>query len=310
MKKTVFFNMNQLGDLIFALPVILAAKACGEQVYCIVKSSFAPILQKAELIDGFIDKSLPFVQLVKAIKSYKFDRAILFSESPSSLLAAYISQIKERIGFDSALLSFLLTKTAQKSGVPSLFNNNRLGIAAGFANIKSGYTDIVKIPKFNIESVQNWLSQQGVNSQNTIVFSIGASKRRKDKCLPKKIWAEIIDEMSGRGFSCILSGAPYEKDDMQDLADLCVQKPKIFDAPKGILDSAALLKISRLFIGIDSGAMHLAAAVGTKCLGIFAKTDPLQIGPMPLAHHIIVQKDYIYDFKAQDIISQAVICLK
>jgi ADP-heptose:LPS heptosyltransferase len=225
-------------------------------------------------------------------------------------LAAYLSQIKERIGFNSESLRFLLTKTAQKNGVPSLFNNNRLSIAAGFENIKNDYTDIIKIPKANMESVQTWLPQQGLNPQKTVVFSTGASKRRKDKCLPNKIWAEIIDEMSSFDLSCILSGAPFEKDDMQVLADLCIQKPKIFSATQGILDSAALLKMSRLFIGIDSGAMHLAAAVGTKCLGIFAKTDPLQVGPMPLDKHIIVQKANMSDFTAKNIVASAVLDFK
>jgi ADP-heptose:LPS heptosyltransferase len=303
--------MNQLGDLLFALPVIKAAKEqSGAQIYCIVKSSLAPILQSSGVIDGFINKNQPFFKLVREIKSYDFHKAVLFSESPSSLLAAYFSQIKERIGFNSASFSFLLTKTTQKNGVPSIFNNNNLGIAAGFTNIICDYTNIIQIPKANIESVQTWLSQNGVDPKRAIIFSIGASKRRKDKCLPNKIWVEIIDEMSSFGLPCILSGAPFERDNMQVLADLCAQKPKIFSAPQGILDSAALLQMSRLFIGIDSGAMHLAAAVGTTCIGIFAKTDPWEVGPMPAPLHIVVQKNNISDFTAYDIVAPAVLELK
>jgi ADP-heptose:LPS heptosyltransferase len=45
-----------------------------------------------------------------------------------------------------------------------------------------------------------------------------------------------------------------------------------------------------MFLGIDSGAMHLAAAVGVKCIAVFVNTDPNIVGPKPLCKHTIIQK--------------------
>jgi ADP-heptose:LPS heptosyltransferase len=307
MKKIVFFNMNQLGDLLFALPIIKAAKEGGDSyIYCIVPPALASILQASGLIDGFIDKQKPFFKLIKEIRTYHFDKAILFSESPSSLLAVYFAQIRERIGFSTSSLNFLLTKKALKTGVPSLINNKRLATAADLTNIADDYTGIIKIPQNNIDEVKIWLDNNGLNHKNAIVFSTGASKKRKDKCLPNDIWVKIINSLSKKGFSCILSGAPYEKDDMDKLSAMCLTPPKIFYGQNGILDNAALLKVCRLFIGIDSGAMHLAAALSTKCIALFAKTDPNQVGPMPLLEHIIIKIDYIYLFDANEILSHII----
>lgn len=47
----------------------------------------------------------------------------------------------------------------------------------------------------------------------------------------------------------------------------------------GILESAACLARARLFIGNDSGLMHLAAAAGTPALGLFGPTDERLYGP-------------------------------
>ncbi|MDR3112983.1 MAG: hypothetical protein LBU09_01225, partial [Endomicrobium sp.] len=124
MEKTVFFHMNQLGDLLFSLPVLKAAKERGgTKIYSVVKSGLAPLLAASGLTDGFIPKETPFFELIKTLKRESFDKAVLFSESPFSLMSAFAAGIKERAGFETASLSFLLTKKAKRNGVPSIYNN-------------------------------------------------------------------------------------------------------------------------------------------------------------------------------------------
>ena len=97
MDKIIFFHMNQLGDLLFSLPVLKAAKEeLGSQNYSIISKDLAPILIASGLVGGFCDKSNYNMGL---IRKEKFNKAVLFSESPNSLLYAYFSKIKERIGF-------------------------------------------------------------------------------------------------------------------------------------------------------------------------------------------------------------------
>lgn len=47
----------------------------------------------------------------------------------------------------------------------------------------------------------------------------------------------------------------------------------------GILEAAACLKRAALFVGNDSGLMHLSAAAGTPTLGLFGPTDERLYGP-------------------------------
>jgi heptosyltransferase-2 len=306
MDKIVFFHMNQLGDLLFSLPVLKTAKQeLNSKIYSIVKPSLAPLLTASFIVDETIPKDKNTIGFLRV---EKINMAVLFSESPSSLIYAYLSGIKERIGFDSASLSFLLTKKAKRAGVPSLSNNRELGFSAGLKTIQEDYTNILNIPKENIENARKWFEINSISASKTIAISIGASKRRQEKCLEEYKWIEVINVLTEKGFNCVLLGAVWEKDILNNTAKKCRIAPKLFTAEDGILDNAAFLKECRLFIGIDSGAMHLAASVGTKCVAVFGYTDPNQVGPMPLKNHIIIKKDKISDITSQDIISKVFSC--
>ena len=53
---------------------------------------------------------------------------------------------------------------------------------------------------------------------------------------------------------------------------------------------ASILHISNMFIGNDSGPMHLAAAVGTPTIGLYGPSDPTRFGPVGPKCQIIRQK--------------------
>jgi heptosyltransferase-1 len=52
-------------------------------------------------------------------------------------------------------------------------------------------------------------------------------------------------------------------------------------------DLAALARKACLFIGSDTGPLHIAAAVGTPCVGIYGPTDPADCGPFGPAHRTV-----------------------
>jgi heptosyltransferase-2 len=255
------------------------------------------------LVDGVISKDC---KSIKFIIREKFDKAILFSESPSSLISAFISGIKERTGFNTASLSFLLTNKVQRIGPPSLFNNRKLGFAMGFCTIQDDYTNILNIPEENLNNVKDWFKYNNFAASKTIAISVGASKRRQNKCLEESKWVAIIDILHDKGFNCVLLGVELEKEMLNAIAQKCRILPKLFVTDNRILDNAAFLKNCNLFIGIDSGAMHLAAAVGTRCIGVFGHTDPIQIGPMPLEKHVIIKKDDISQITPEEVVKRII----
>jgi ADP-heptose:LPS heptosyltransferase len=51
---------------------------------------------------------------------------------------------------------------------------------------------------------------------------------------------------------------------------------------------AALARRARLFVGSDTGPLHLAAAVGTPCVGLYGPVSAARNGPYG-PHHIAIQ---------------------
>ena len=132
MDKIIFFNMNQIGDLLFALPVMKAARKQypNTKIYCVIKENLKDLLISANVSDEIFVKGKTFKDkliLISRIKKENIDTAVLFSESPESLLTAFCSGIKNRIGFKTASLNFLLTKkTAVRFTTPPFFYFNLL----------------------------------------------------------------------------------------------------------------------------------------------------------------------------------------
>ena len=91
----------------------------------------------------------------------------------------------------------------------------------------------------------------------------------------------MIDEISREtGLDFVLVGGPDERKP----ADLIIAKAT---APVVNLVGAlsletllAVLKQARLFLGNESGPMHMAAAVETPVVGLFGLTSPIRWGPV------------------------------
>jgi len=81
------------------------------------------------------------------------------------------------------------------------------------------------------------------------------------------------------GAKVLVVAAPHERDQIQPLFET-LPAAQIVDAiGHDLLTVAACLKKCRLFIGNDSGLMHIAAAVGTPTLGLFGPGYEKMYGP-------------------------------
>jgi ADP-heptose:LPS heptosyltransferase len=61
--------------------------------------------------------------------------------------------------------------------------------------------------------------------------------------------------------------------------------------PTSIIELASLLRGARLFVGSDTGPLHLAVAVGTRCVALHGPTRVAQSGPYGEGH-VALQEVY------------------
>jgi ADP-heptose:LPS heptosyltransferase len=93
---------------------------------------------------------------------------------------------------------------------------------------------------------------------------------------PAERWARLCDGLTAAGWTPLLFLPPGDAD-ARRVADLARARPLLVTAP---LDRVAALQAHcRLVVGVDTGLVHLAAAVGTRYVGLFGPTNPAVTGP-------------------------------
>jgi heptosyltransferase-2 len=90
----------------------------------------------------------------------------------------------------------------------------------------------------------------------------------------------------------ILFGAASETAVSSAIASEMRQPPIDLTGKTAIADLPALLSQCHVFVGNDSGAMHIAAAVGLPTIGIFGPTDPLGTAPVTPRRTIVQHQPY------------------
>lgn len=106
------------------------------------------------------------------------------------------------------------------------------------------------------------------------VLNPGASRRQAYKKPPAPLFAAAADALSQRGLSPIVVHGPGEASDAVAVIEASHGMAK--RAPSTTLKGlAALLCGARVFVGGDSGPLHLACGVGCPVVGLYGPTDPV-----------------------------------
>jgi heptosyltransferase-1 len=103
------------------------------------------------------------------------------------------------------------------------------------------------------------------------------STSRVDKLWPEERWRALVAALGGAGFAVLL---PWGSDDERARSERLAK-----DAPAAIVpprlplpELAGLIARAEGTIGVDTGLVHLAAALGTPTVALFVATDPAQAG--------------------------------
>ncbi|MBF0261236.1 MAG: putative lipopolysaccharide heptosyltransferase III [Magnetococcales bacterium] len=104
-------------------------------------------------------------------------------------------------------------------------------------------------------------------------------------------WGEIIDWVQHTyGYQVILSSGPDPKEqaDIQAILGCCTRKPGIVSGQLHLMELAGLFAGSRLFVGVDTMAMHMASAVQTPVVALFGPSHEKVWYPWQCRHELLV----------------------
>jgi heptosyltransferase-3 len=107
------------------------------------------------------------------------------------------------------------------------------------------------------------------------------------KCWPVEQNAQLIDRLAVDGHRVVLTSAPDEVGFVQQIVDKANAKTQNLAGLLTLKELGALTARAKLFVGVDSMPMHLAAAMGTPTLALFGPSGEIEWGPWNVERRVV-----------------------
>ena len=298
---------NWVGDAILSIPALAAVRARwpGAEISVLARPWVADLYRD----QGLVDRLIPFdhrgrhrgpmgvERLARELRAERFDSAVLFQNAFEAAWIAWRAGIPERIGYARDARGLLLTKSIPvplPGEIPAHESNYYLELLrrAGWIDALPEIAPIrITVPPDALDRAEKLLVDAGCPAGGLLVaFGAGAAYGTA-KCWPANRYAELARLLiSDYGARVLLFGAASEAAVAAEIE--LGAGPGVINliGRSAIGDLPALLARCRLFIGNDSGAMHVAAAVGLPVVAVFGPTDPHGTRPLTPKLSIVQRK--------------------
>lgn len=142
-------------------------------------------------------------------------------------------------------------------------------------------------PKLHIDAAARATAADVMRGADGAVLALGPGANFIGKRWPPERFADLAGRLVGadgplKGLPVLLLGAPEDKAICETIVStLAPRGVAVIDAAGALdlLGVAAALERAALFVGNDSGLMHIAATVGAPTLGLFGPSDERVYGP-------------------------------
>ncbi len=261
------------------------------QITCLVKKYIRPVVEELPWHDRLLiprtpgerpKGRLPRLSLLERLRRKRFDMAVLLPNSFRSALLVYTAGIARRVGYDRDGRSLLLTDRLlplkdQGRYLPVPAIDYYLGIARYLGAPSPGRRMQLFTRPEDDALADHLLERCGVHGQGPIVLlNPGAATKGQAKLWPADRFAALADALVEQfGAQVLINGSPKERLILD--AVLRSAKHRLVDLLKAggnlrLLKS--LCRRCRLVVTNDTGARHIAAAMGTPVISLFGPTDP------------------------------------
>ncbi len=290
-----------LGDILLCLPVAQAIRKARPDAHIawLLREEWRDLIEHHSVVDEVIPFSSSkmhgvqavgeFTRVARVLRSRAFDLVINLTWDRSSIIWTRLSGAPVRIGIEEygrpRLLSLLCTHTVV---APERSQDDRHMADFYFEPMRlMGFEVREELPKVvpsedEAENVD--LLLDSIPGKFLLIHPGG---RLGSKRWPVERFEELIRKLGEKtSHALVLTCGPGEEPWVATLASSLPSGRGLFVPNPSLGELMALAKQAELFIGNDSGPMHLAAASGCRVVAIFGK-DPTRWKPLGDGHCIL-----------------------
>jgi len=279
---------NWLGDAVLALPALAVVRRAFEGRTIIVAAipSVAPIFEEdtAAAPDEVIaiDRARERDQLTAA----KADGILLLPNSFGSAWRASRSGAAERWGYKAGGRGWLLTRGVRRPRGRVHQVEYYLELVRGLGLAEPAAAAGEATPRINprpatLARADALLASAGLAAGQTIVgFAPGAAYGHAKRWPPDRV-AQVIAALSRRGVACAIVGAGADRDTGRAIESSLPPDARVVNliGRTSLRQLVGVVARCAAFVSNDSGAMHLAAALGVPLTAVFGPTDERVTAP-------------------------------
>jgi lipopolysaccharide heptosyltransferase II len=307
--KLMIRATNWVGDAIMALPALRAArnKFPDAQISVVARPYLVDLYREQGICDELIAYDLQGAHrgwrgreaLAAQLRTKKFDVALLLQNAFDAAWIAWRAGIPKRIGYARDGRSVLLTDAVpvptegEIPGHEKFYYLELLRRAGWIDRLANDEHIPLRVPdEDKLRAMQRILEAGARPNAMRIAVAAGASYGAA-KCWPPDRFAPALNEfVSQVDADVILFGTPQELAVSAAITRGLQRAPIDLTGKTSVRELPALLSQCQVFLGNDSGAMHVAAAVGLPVVAVFGPTDPLGTAPVTPRVSIVQQKPY------------------
>ena len=290
--KILLVRLREIGDVVFTTPAIgaLRRRFPDAHIAYVVEPPAAPVVRHNPSIDDVIIAprrrgpagSLADFALGRRLRAGCFELAIDFHGGPRASLLTWLSGARERIGYDVAGRAWMYTTRVARPRVlrprHSVENQWELLQAIGIEPPDRAAAPVeMPLDPGAAAAVAGRLARAGVTPLDTLIVmhvSAGNPFRRwpldRFIALAKALMAADPDRR------IVITGGPSDRAAAEQVID---QSGALAIGEFSLDELRALVERAAVYIGGDSGPLHIAATSRVPIVGVYGPTLPERSAP-------------------------------
>jgi len=284
---------NWLGDAVLAIPTLanLRRSFPAARISLLVRPWVSGLFRPSPFIDELLEVPSwnQLAWAVTALRRRQFELALLLPNSFRTALISMLAGIPHRIGYVTDGRAPLLTV-----GVCPSSRTSRHQVDSYLALLRALRWDAwvrptrLTLPPESDAEVERLFAASGVTPDELLIGINPGAAYGTAKRWPTERFAEAADHLADRlGTTALLFGSPMEAPLTRVIREQMRGRVIDFGGRTTLAAFTGLLGRCRLLLTNDTGAMHVAAALGVSCVALFGPTDPRRTGPLGSAHRVL-----------------------
>ena len=301
--RFLVIRLSSIGDIVHTLPAVaaLAQSLPRAEIHWLIESRYAsllegnPHLRRTIRLDtlswrGGLPPSevvVGMVQAARELRAADYDAVLDFQGLWKSALLALLTGAKERVGLAEPWLrepsaAVLYTHSVPAPGRQHVIEQRLALVEHLGARVGLWQFPLPRLPAAE-QSVEERLGRLG--ARDFMIVNPGGGWKAK-RWAPEN-YALLLRLLESRFPGKILfTGSAQESGLVSGILG-CAGSPRAAYFPASLVEFIALARRAKLFLGGDTGPLHLAAAVGTPLVAIHGPTDPARNGPFNPADIVV-----------------------